>query len=334
VDAGVIDALAGAAPKLATTPRAILYEEAESRLYRFDANGGAGGERPAVLIVPSLINRWYVVDLRPGASLVAGLLERGLDVYCLDWGAAGDEDRHTTWDDLVRRLARAVRRTLAAAGRRRLALVGYCMGGTLAAIQAALDPEPVAGLVDLLGPIDFAAGGQLARAVDARWFDVDAVAEAGNVAPLQMQSGFLMLRPTGHVAKWVGLADRFDDDRHREAFAALETWASDNIPFPAAAYRTYIGELYQENALVRGAHRVLGRTVSLEEIRCPVLCVVADRDTICPPPAAAALLDHVGAADRSLHTIAGGHVGAVVGSRAPRELYAPLADWLLQRLAQ
>ncbi|HWM88519.1 MAG TPA: alpha/beta fold hydrolase [Kofleriaceae bacterium] len=330
----MIGAIAGAAPELATTPRAVLYEEAESRLYRFAPPGAeAESGRPAVLIVPSLINRWYVVDLRPGASLVAGLLERGLDVYCLDWGAAGDEDRDTSWDDLMRRLARAVRRSLAAAGRRSLAVVGYCMGGTLAAIQTALEPAPVAALVDLLGPIDFAAGGQLARAVDARWFDVEAIAGAGNVTPVQMQSGFSMLRPTGQVAKWIGLIDRIDDEKHREAFAALETWASDNIPFPAAAYRTYIGQLYQENALIRGEHVALGRRVSLDHIRCPVLCVVAERDTICPPAAATALLDRVGSVDRTLLTIQGGHVGAVVGSRAPRELYAPLADWLLQRLA-
>lgn len=322
---------AGAAPALAATPRAVLYEEAESRLYRF-APERAREDRPAVLIVPSLINRWYVVDLRPGASLVAGLLDRGLDVYCLDWGAAGDEDRHTSWDDLLRRLSRAVRRSIAASGRDRLALVGYCMGGTLAAIHAALDCAPVAGLVDLLGPIDFSAGGQLAQAVDARWFDVDAVAEAGNVAPLQMQSGFTLLRPTGQLAKWVGLVDRMDDVRHREAFAALETWAMDNVAFPAAAYRTYIGELYQANALVGGTHRALGRPVSLSDIVCPVLCVVAERDTICPPAAACALLDHVGSDYRELLTIAGGHVGAVVGSRAPRDLYAPLADWLLERL--
>jgi polyhydroxyalkanoate synthase subunit PhaC len=332
VDASVIDALA-AAPALATTPRAILYEEAESRLYRFAPPAGpADGERPAVLIVPSLINRWYVVDLRPGASLVAGLLEGGLDVCCLDWGVAGDEDRHTTWDDLLRRLARAVRRTLTASGRSRLAMVGYCMGGTLAAIQTALDPAPVAGLVDLLGPIDFAAAGQLAAAVDARWFDAGAVSGAGNIAPLQIQSGFQLLRPTGQLARWVGLVDRIDDPQQRDSFMALETWASDNIPFPAAAYRTYIHELYQENALIAGRHRALGRLVSLSEIRCPTLCVVADRDTICPPAAASALLDRVSAEDRTLLTLRGGHVGAVVGSRAPRELYAPLSAWLRERL--
>jgi polyhydroxyalkanoate synthase subunit PhaC len=331
VDVGVISALAGAAPSLAPTPRAVLYEEGESRLYRFSPPREASEPRPAVLIVPSLINRWYVVDLRPGASLVAGLLERGLDVYCLDWGAAGDEDRHTTWDDLLRRLARAVRRSLAASGRDRLALVGYCMGGTLAAIHTALEGAPIAGLVDLLGPIDFSAGGQLARAVDARWFDADAVAEAGNVAPLQMQSGFTMLRPTGNLAKWIGLVDRFEDEKHRESFVALETWASDNVAFPAAAYRTYIRELYQDNALLRDEHRALGRRVWLSDIRCPVLCVVATRDTICPPAAASALLDRVGAEDRTLLTIPGGHVGAVVGSRAPGELYGPMAEWLLDR---
>lgn len=319
---------------LAPTLRTVMYEEGPCRLYRFGvaAEQSAAGARPAVLLVPSLINRWYVLDLRDGASLVAALLARGLDVYCLDWGVPEDEERFTTWDDLLRRLARAVRRTRAASGGQPPALLGYCMGGTLTAIYTALYPGEVAALVDLLGPIDFSAGGALSAAVDARWFDADAVASAGNVHPLQMQSGFHFLRPTGPLAKWVGFVDRAAaDPAERRAFAALETWAADNIGFPAAAYRTYIHDLYQGNALVRGTHQALGRRVALGAIRCPVLCVVAERDAICPPAAATALLDHVGSPDRSAIRIGGGHVGAVVGGRAPRQLYGPLADWLVER---
>lgn len=321
-----------ARPHLAPSPRRTLYREGSARLVHFQpAPDVAPAAAPPVLLVPSLINRWYVLDLRPGASLVEALVAAGLDVYLIDWGIPGDEDRHLTWDDVLARLARAVRRTRRAAGAERISLVGYCMGGTLAAIHAALEPAGVASLVDLLGPVDFAHGGALRRMVDPRWFDADAVAAAGNVSPHQMQAGFVALRPTLDLGKLVGLVDLMRSDRAaRESFAALETWASDNIPFPAAAYRTYLRELYQDNALALGRHRARGRPVALAAIRSPVMAIVAERDTICPPAAALALNDLVSSTRRDTLAVPGGHVGAVVGSRAPEAVHRPLARWLGQ----
>jgi polyhydroxyalkanoate synthase len=323
--------LARPAPSLAPTPRDVIAREGTASLYRFVGSGPRRG-RP-VLLVPSLINQWYVLDLRRGASLVAALVDAGLDVYCLDWGAPEDEDRYRTWDDTLARLDRMVRRALRAAGARELALVGYCMGGTLATIYAALEPTRVCGLVDLAGPIDFARGGMLRTMVDRRWFDADAIADAGNVAPDQMQAGFVALRPTLELAKWVSMPELATDPAAHDAVRALDAWASDNIAFPAAAYRTYIGELYQDNRLVAGTHRALGRAVRLDAVRCPTAVVVADRDAICPSAAATALLDHVATTDTTTLRVPGGHVGAVVGSRAARELYPALTRWLDARVA-
>ncbi|HEY6108536.1 MAG TPA: hypothetical protein VIV56_06480, partial [Gemmatimonadales bacterium] len=144
------------------------------------------------------------------------------------------------------------------------------------------------------------------------------------------QAGFVALRPTLDLGKLIGLVDLALSDRAaRESFAALETWASDNIPFPAAAYRTYLRELYQDNALAAGRHHALGRTVDLAAIRCPLMTIVAERDTICPPSAALALGDLVSSTSRHILSVPGGHVGAVVGSRAPAAVHAPLARWLL-----
>ena len=60
-----------------------------------------------------------------------------------------------------------------------------------------------------------------------------------------MQSGFVALRPTAQLGKWLSLFDRLSDPERLEAFRTLEEWASDNVPFPAAAYVRYIVELYQ-----------------------------------------------------------------------------------------
>jgi polyhydroxyalkanoate synthase len=329
-----------APPPLAQTPRDELPLEGGARLLHFRAPGSAAAAapgaaaaaKPPILLVPSLINRWYVLDLRPGASVVEALVGAGIDTWLLDWGAPSSEDRYLDWDAVLRRLGRAARRVLRETGHPRLALLGYCMGGTLTAIHAAQHPDTLAALVTLAAPIDFSEGGMLRRMVDARWFDADAIADAGNVAPSQMQAGFTALRPTLDLGKLASLPDLALDPKAREAFLALEAWASDNIAFPADAYRRYIRELYQGNQLVAGTHRANGAAVSLSAIRCPVLAITASRDAICPPAAAAALLRHTGSADATTLEVPGGHVGAVVGSRAAREMYPALTRWLQQRL--
>ena len=74
--------------ELAPTPRDTLFREGTAALYRFRSAEGAAPRpnRAPLLLVPSLINRWYVLDLRPGASLARALVDAGFDVYCLDWG--------------------------------------------------------------------------------------------------------------------------------------------------------------------------------------------------------------------------------------------------------
>jgi polyhydroxyalkanoate synthase len=319
---------------LAPTPRDTVFADGTARLYRFHAPRPPGAAvvpinapKTPVLLVPSMINRWYVLDLREGYSLVEALVRSGFDTWLLDWGAPNDEDRFLSWEHVVARLARMFRAAQRHCGSRRLHVLGYCMGATLCGIQAALEPESFASLVNLLGPFDFSQGGNLALMTDPRWFDADAVADAGNVAPQQMQSGFVALRPTQSLSKWVNRVDKAFDRKFRESDEALEAWASDNVAFPAEAYRTYIKELYQQNLLVQGAHRVRGKTVELSKIDCPVLTIAAERDAICPPSAAIALNSACGSKVKKTLRVPGGHVGAVVGSRAATHLYPKVVEF-------
>lgn len=313
---------------VAPTPRDTIHRDGKGSLYRFRGAAASKTHVP-VLLVPSMINRWYVLDLREGASLAAALSKDApWDTYCFDWGVPEDEDRYLAWDDVVARLHRVVKRVLRASGASKVAIVGYCMGATLSGIYTALHPELVAALVNLAGPFDFSAAGRLRTMVDPAWFDARAMTSAGNLGASQMQTGFMALAPTGAVSKWIGLVDKMHDARALASFAALEQWASDNIPFPAAAYVTYIEELYQKNLLAAGEHHVAGERVDLGNIRCPVLTIVAEKDAICPPKAALALNELARGEPRDVLSVPGGHVGAVVGSRAARELYPRMAEWL------
>jgi polyhydroxyalkanoate synthase subunit PhaC len=319
----------GTRPEIAPTPRDVIARDGTARLYRFRGEGRAGA---AVLLVPSLINKWYILDLRRGASVAEALTAAGLDVYCLDWGEPEDEDRHLEWDDVLARLGRMARKVRRESGAPTLGVLGYCIGGTLSAIHAALEPQSVGALVNLAGPIDFSQAGFLGHMVSPRWFDPAAIASAGNMSAQQMQAGFVALRPTAQIAKWVSLLDKLTDPERLEAFQALDGWAGDNIAFPAAAYVRYIKELYQENRLVRGEHVVSGRRVDLGAIRCPVLTVTTSKDAICPPAAALALNGKTGSQSAESLNIAGGHVGAVVGDKARTLLYPALAAFFRSKL--
>ncbi|MBT8491649.1 MAG: alpha/beta fold hydrolase [Deltaproteobacteria bacterium] len=318
-------------PELAPTARAAVAENGTATLYRF---GDGQSTRGPVLLIPSLINRWYVLDLRAGASLVEALVADGFDVFCLDWGAPQDEDRYLSWDDVLARLHRMVRRTLRIAGAEQLALVGYCMGATLSAIYTALYPDNVRALINLAGPIDFEHAGMLGEMVDKDHFDAEHVANAGNVSAGQMQGGFSAMQPTLSFKKLVGITDGLFAGADLSGLGALEAWASDNIDFPGEAYRTYIGDLYQHNKLVDGQHRALGRRVDLKEITCPVLHIVAEADTICPPDAAEALGSHVSSTVVETLRVPGGHVGAVVGSKARKIMYPGMSEFLTTHLEE
>ena len=318
------------------TPKDVVFRDGTAELYRFRAPAEAPkavGSSLPLLLIPSLINRWYVLDLRAGSTVAGSLVGAGIDTFCLDWGIAEDEDRYLSWEDVLGRLRRAARQVRKLTGAPKVGLLGYCMGGTLSGIHTAMFPDEIAALVNLAGPFDFSEGGLLRHMVDPPWFDAETIANAGNIDPSRMQSGFVAMRPTLQVSKWVSYLDRIHDAAAREAFDALDTWSNDNIPFPAAAYKTYIEELYQKNLLVAGEHRVSGRRVDLGAITCPVMSIVAERDTICPPKAATALNDRVSSNDRKVLSVPGGHVGAVVGSTASRVLYPALAAWLKERLS-
>ncbi len=309
------------------TAKETVFREGRGSLYRFRGRGPATAT--PVLLVPSMLHRWYVLDLCEGASMASSLCTgTPWDTYCFDWGEAEDEDRFVTWDDVVARLERVVRFVRRSTGAREVALVGYSLGATLSAIYTALRPATVSALVNLAGPFDFAAPCTLARLVDPRWFDVEAITAAGNPSAWQMQCGFFALGPTHALARWARMLDQADDPRALRSFTALESWALDTIPFPAAAYGTYIRELYQENRLLRGQHHVRGERVDLARIECPVLTVVAEKDGVCPPESTLALNEAVSSDVADVLRLDGGHVSAMVGPRAANDLHRPLVEWL------
>jgi polyhydroxyalkanoate synthase len=317
-------------PEVGTTPADVVHSENKWRLLRYH---GKRTHQTPVLLVPSLINRHYVLDLQKGRSFAEWLVARGHDVFMIDWGTPGDEDRYLTFDHICDRyLGRAVRKAARYSADGSVHLLGYCLGGTLTTIYTAAYPEHVASMVALAAPISFDDDGLLSRWSRTPSMDVGAVIDAYGNAPWPlMQASFHMLKPTLNLSKAVTLVDRAWDDQFLDGFLAIERWGSDNVSFPGECYRRYINELYGNNALLAGTFDLSGNPVRLENIDCPTLVVTFEHDHIVPHASASVLLDRISSDDKEHIHLNGGHVGAVISRKASSSLWPQLSDWWVAR---
>lgn len=316
------------APAVGSTPADVVWRENKLRLLRYRADPEAPAQGLPVVLVPSLINRHYVLDLMPGKSLVAWLVAEGFEVYCIDWGTPGPEDAWQDLDDIILGLlARAVR---AAGAGRPVHLLGYCMGGMFTAMLAAKRPELVATLTAIAAPIRLAGDPGLLRAwATVPGLDVDALVAAEGVVPWQLlQSAFQLLRPTLNLNKTVHLVDRAGRDGFLDGFLAMEAWANDNVGLPGAFFATYMNEIYRDDRLANGGLSLGGAPVDLGAICCPTHAVVFAHDHIAPRESCAALLQLIGAGERRLLELSGSHVGGVVSRAGSAKLWPALrAFW-------
>lgn len=317
-------------PPVGQTPGDVVFRENKWSLVRYRPKATPSGL--PVLLVPSLINRNYVLDLLPGRSFVEYLVEAGHDVFMIDWGTPGPEDRYLGFETYVERyLGRAVRQTAKLAGAEKVHLLGYCLGGTLTTLYAAQHPEHIASMVALAAPIRFHDSGLLSIWTRTKNFDVGALVEAfGNVPSQLLQASFQLLKPTLNLSKLVSLIERSEDDDFLDAFFATETWGYDNVPFPGGAYRRYVEELYRGDALIRGEFYLSGRPVRLESIHFPTLAVTFEHDHIVPTASASILLERISSVAKQHLHLQGGHVGAVVAKKARATLWSKVSEFYRQ----
>ena len=329
----VAAAAAGAEPAdipTGTTPRDVVWTRNKTTLYRYRALAPREHATP-VLLVYALINRPYILDLRPENSFVRHLLRHGYDVFMLDWGRPGEEDRGRTLDELVgEHLPAATARIARAGAGRDLTLVGYCMGGTMAAIHTALHPERVRNLVALTTPIDFSAPGAHRVWSDPRHFDAAALVEAvGNVPASLIDLGTKLLRPVANFVEVnLTMLERMAAGRDMTPWRAMNQWVNDPVSFPGAAFVQWIQHFYQQNLLARDELELGGRPVRLGDVEASVLAVAGARDHLVPPAMARPLVDLVGGADREYAELPAGHVGLMAGSGARNMFWPKVTDWL------
>ena len=316
-------------PVVGATPADVVHRENKWSLLRYRARPAGLAFATPVLLVPSLINRHYVLDLQPGRSIAETLVARGHDVFILEWGTPGPEDRFLSFDTITDQyLGRAIRVAAQHGARGKAHVLGYCLGGTLAVVHAAVRPERIASLTVLAAPVAFHDDGMLSLWTRSSSFDLGAMIDAtGNVPWRLMQGAFQMLRPTLPLSKAAQVVDRAWDDEFLDGYFALEAWGSDNVSFPGEAYRRYIEALYRADGLMQETFTLSGEPVLLRNIKCPTLAVTFAHDNIVPEESAAPLIERIGSVDKERVHLPGGHVGAVISRKALATLWPTISAW-------
>lgn len=323
---------------VAQTPKQVIWTLNKARLYRYIPVVPAEQRHKVPLfLVFALMNRPYILDLRPGHSFIEYMVKQGYDVYLLDWGAPGPEDKGLKFDDYVLDyLPRAMRKLKAVSGSEEFSMLGWCIGAILSTIYAALRPDDgLKNLLLLTAPLDFTdkqAGG-FVRWVNDQAFDPDKIIDAfGNVPGELIDYGAKALRPVeNYIGSYLTLWDNLDDPRIVQSWHAMNTWVTELIPMAGATYRQLIQELYRENRLIQGKLIIRGERVDLSRIRANLLDVIALADHISPPCQSESIMTKVSSQDQLLLKVKGGHIGMMAGSGAMKFTWPHIDEWLAAR---
>lgn len=316
---------------LMPTPKETIYTECSVKLYRFTPVKKKLHPVP-LIIVPSLILRYYIMDLIKGHSLIENLVNQGIDTYLIDWGVPGDEHGLLTFDYYVDTfLRRAVRQVSRRTGAEKINMLGQCLGGTIAAVFTSLYPDKINRLGLLTTPVDFEDAGLLALWTDKSRFNVDKVVDSfGSVVPPDfIHACFQFLDTKATVERYKKLFNNVLDENFLYYYRSMDTWLSDKIPFPGEVFRKFIKGLYQENELARGIFPINGRNADLANIKCPVINVVAELDHVFPRKSALATASLAGGPVET-HVIPAGHVTLVALFPVREETYKLFSDFFLR----
>ena len=275
-----------------------------------------GGAGPAILFVPSLINPPDVLDIDGERSLLRWLATQGVRPLLVDWGSPDATENDL---DIAGHIETMLLPLIDAIGEP-VALVGYCLGGTMAIAAAAL--RPVTALALIATPWRF--GDYPDRTRDALadlWRTAEPATDTLGVLPMEiLQAAFWRLDPERTVAKYEAHGSREPGDPQSQAFVRLEDWANDGPPLTRGAARELFLDLFAGDMPGKGTWHVGGMAIDPAKLTMPVLEIASTTDHIVPAATTPGVGERI--------DLALGHVGMIVGGRAKQSLWEPLAEWL------
>lgn len=302
-----------AAPRPAGPPSSPLA----GRIGRVSLRSYGTTGRP-VLFVPSLINGSEILDLTPENSMLRGLAEQGLNPVLLDWGCPATDERDL---DIGGHVERYILPALDIVGPDAV-LAGYCLGGTMSVAAAVL--RPPRALILIAAPWNSTGfSSQTRNDLLELWRASEPVANAFGLLPAEiLQQIFWRIDPGRTVAKFEHFAGKDAAGPEGRNYVAVEDWANDGPPMTLAAGRQLMAGFMAGNETGEGRWQVAGQTIDPASLDIPVLNVVSTTDRITPAASAWAGGERI--------ELSEGHVGMIVGRKAPGSLWLRLAAWLSQ----
>lgn len=307
----------------------VVWEEGNARLLDYGFPEGRHGNLPPVLVIPSLINRAYILDLIESRSFMRDMAQQGLHPYLIDWDAPGScENEYSVGDYISGPLENALE-VVFRRHDRRVSVVGYCMGGLLATALCVTKPDYISRLVLLATPWDFHQGTEaslpILKALRPAYEAL--LTTLGHLPVDAIQAMFTGLDPFLTIKKFRKFATPQANAERTRLFIALEDWINDGVPLTVGVARECLFDWYVENKTAENLWRVGGHTIIPAKIKHPVLAVIPENDHIVPPKSALALYQALPNATKWM--LPSGHIGMISGGRAKKTLYRPLAGWLL-----
>ncbi|HEU5120663.1 MAG TPA: alpha/beta fold hydrolase [Candidatus Nitrosocosmicus sp.] len=289
-----------------------------------------------LLIIYAFINRNYILDLLPEFSIVRNFQKQGFDVYITDWGTPSAFDKELTVGHYVNNyLANAVDYILKHSNSEKISILGYCWGGDLALMLAALYPDKIKNIVTFATPGDFSIDNNL-LSVWTKNINADTIVDTfGNTPSSFINSSFLLRSPIDILHKYPHFFLEGGKPKDLEfimQFFATENWLYDSPPIIGEIYRQFVDDCYKKNLLIKNALVIdENKKIDLRKIKQPFLNVIAKKDDLVDPASSRAINEVIGSTDKSIIEFNSGHVGACISSRAHMELWPKVGEWLKTR---
>jgi polyhydroxyalkanoate synthase subunit PhaC len=307
---------------VAVTPGKVVYRNRLIELIRYAPQTDKVHPEP-VLIIPSWIMKFYILDLSAHNSMVRYLVGQGHTVYMLSWRNPDASDYNLAMDDYLHLGVLDALQAIGRLGGRKVPVqaMGYCLGGTLLAIAAAAlartggvrgerELPPIKTLTLLAAQTDFSEPGELGLFIDESQIGLlDNITRGqGYLSGKQMAGSFQFLHSRDLV--WTRRMREYLMGE-REQSNDLMAWNADTTRMPARMHHEYLTSLYLNNALATSSYRVEGRTVSVGDIRQPVFMVGTQRDHI-SPWRSVYKLHHLCDAEITFVLTSGGHNAGII----------------------
>lgn len=312
------------------TPSEVIWTNGKASVRRFTRDTPATYRTPIVAYL-GLVGQPYVFDLYKGGSIAQMLMDRGFDVYILNWGVPTAFDRHNTLETYVGGyLPEALGAIRRESGSDTVNALGYCMGGLMSVYALAAMPDlPINALVTLASPFDWSdLGPQIDAIRDGKLTLDDLADETGNVPPSVITESFRVRKPTSDLVNYANLWQNLWNDRYVEGYQAIGRFLRDHIPLARGVAEQMVNDWVRDNAFATDRLRFDGRRITLADVRTPTLGVIAERDDIAPLASARAIADILPNAPVETLQIDTGHVSLFAGREAVKVVMPQIFDWI------